>query len=92
MKDKTVKILLGIIAANLTFQTLKDASLFSIAHAQNNVQKVTICDEAGTSCAGIMVNPQYDSNGSVLGATRALRVSADGVSFSHTHTAAKAVS
>ena len=47
MKDKTVKILLGIIAANLTFQTLKDANLFSIAHAQNNVQKVTICDEAG---------------------------------------------
>ena len=81
MKDKTVKILLGIIATNLTFQTLKDASLFSIAHAQNNVQKVTICDEAGTSCAGIMVNPQYDSNGSVLGATRALRVSEDGVSF-----------
>ena len=49
MKDKTVKILLGIIAANLTFQTLKDANLFSIAHAQNNVQKVTICDDAGTS-------------------------------------------
>ena len=81
MKDKTLKILLGIIAANLTFQTAKDASLFPIAHAQNNVQKVTICDESGTSCAGIMVNPQYDSNGSVLGATRALRVSEDGVSF-----------
>ena len=81
MKDKTLKTLLGIIAINLTIQTVRDANLFPTAYAQNDVQKVTICDESGTSCAGIMVNPQYDSNGSVLGATRALRVSEDGVSF-----------
>ena len=81
MKDKTLKILLGIIATNLTIQTLKVTDFFSTAYAQSDVQMVTICDESGASCAGIMVNPQYDSNGSVLGATRALRVSEDGVSF-----------
>ena len=83
MNDKTMKILLGIIAFNLTIKTVKDVELFSTAHAQNSVQKVVICDEAGASCAGVTVNPQYDSNGSVLGTTRALRVSEDsnGVSF-----------
>ena len=66
MKDKTLKILLGIIAINLTIQTVRDTKLFPTAHAQNDVQKVTICDESGASCAGIMVNPQYDSTGRSL--------------------------
>ena len=34
MTDKTLKILLGIIAVNLTFQTVKDVGLFPTAHAQ----------------------------------------------------------
>ena len=51
MNDKTMKILLGIIAFNLTIKTVKDVELFSTAHAQNSVQKVVICDEAGASCA-----------------------------------------
>ena len=81
MKDKTTKILLGIVAINLTIQTLRDIDFSTTVFAQSDIQKVAICDESGTSCAGIMINPQYDSNGSVLGATRALRVSEDGVSF-----------
>ena len=43
MKDKTLKILLGIIAVNLTFQTVKDVGLFPTAYAQNDVQQVEIC-------------------------------------------------
>ena len=83
MSDKTLKILLGIIAVNLTLQTVKDFSLFPTAYAQNDeVQKVAICDESGASCAGIIVYPQYDSNGSVLGATRAVRVSEDSIALS----------
>ena len=84
MKDKILKILLGIIAINLTIQTVENVGLFSTSYAQSGVQKVAICSELGDTCAGIMVNPQYDSNGSVLGATRALRVSedsSDGISF-----------
>ena len=77
MKDKTMKILLGIIAVNLTIQTVKDVDVFPAAYAQSGVQKVAICDESGVSCAGIIVNPQYDRNGSILGATRAVRVSED---------------
>ena len=34
MKDKTLKILLGIIAVNLTIQTVKDVELFPTAYAQ----------------------------------------------------------
>lgn len=33
MKDKTLKILLGIIALNLTVQTLKDVEIFPTASA-----------------------------------------------------------
>ena len=54
MKDKTLKILLGIIALNLTVQTVKDVGLFPTAYAQSNaVQKIAICDDAGGYCAGI---------------------------------------
>ena len=46
MKDKIFMILLGIIAVNLTIQTVKDVGLFPTAYAQNNqVQKVSICDQ-----------------------------------------------
>jgi len=34
MTDKTLKILLGIIAVNLTFQTVKNVDIFPTAHAQ----------------------------------------------------------
>ncbi len=84
MKDKTLRILLGIIAINLSIQTVKDVGLFSTSYAQSDVQKVAICNELGDACAGITTDPQYDSNGSVLGATRALRVSENstgGISF-----------
>ena len=36
MKDKTLKILLGIIAVNLTIQTVKDVDLFPTAYAQDD--------------------------------------------------------
>jgi hypothetical protein len=43
MTDKTLKILLGIIAVNLTFQTVKDVGLFPTAFAQDEIQRVEIC-------------------------------------------------
>tara|TARA_S200000501_G_scaffold45394_1_gene36709 strand:+ start:483 stop:677 length:195 start_codon:yes stop_codon:yes gene_type:complete len=42
MKDKIFMMLLGIIAVNLTIQTVRDVGLFPTAHAQNDVQKVQI--------------------------------------------------
>ena len=53
MTDKTLKILLGIIAINLTIQTVKDVGLFPTAYAQNDVQKIAICEADGINCAGI---------------------------------------
>ena len=54
MTDKTLKILLGIIAINLTIQTVKDVGLFPTAYAQSNaVQKIAICDDTGGVCAPI---------------------------------------
>ena len=54
MKDKIFMILLGIIAVNLTIQTVKDVGFFSTAHAQSNeVQKIAICNERGNDCADI---------------------------------------
>ena len=53
MTDKTVKILLGIIAVNLAIQTVKDVGLFPTAYAQG-IQKVVICDDIYTSnCATV---------------------------------------
>jgi hypothetical protein len=43
MSDKTLKILLGIIAVNLTLQTVKDVGLFPTAYAQG-IQRVAICE------------------------------------------------
>ena len=43
MKDKIFMILLGIIAVNLTIQTVKDVGLFPTAYAQG-IQRVAICD------------------------------------------------
>ena len=43
MTDKTLKILLGIIAVNLTIQTVKDVGLFPTAYAQQNVNRIEIC-------------------------------------------------
>jgi hypothetical protein len=55
MKDKTLKILLGIIALNLT--ALKDVELIPTAYAQSGgVQKIAICNETGQTCANIMRN------------------------------------
>ena len=57
MKDKTLKILLGIIAINLTFQTVKDVGLFPTAFAQSysaqGVQKVAVCSESGFACVDL---------------------------------------
>ena len=47
-------ILLGIIAVNLTIQTVKEVGLFPTAYAQSNeVQKRAICSENGVSCTDI---------------------------------------
>jgi hypothetical protein len=57
MRDLTFKVLLGIIAVNLTIQTVKDVGLFPTAYAQSNtVQKIAICDEGGDL-------RQYESDG-----------------------------
>mgnify|MGYP003651043619 CR=1 FL=1 len=64
MKDKTLKILLGIIAVNLTIQTVKDVGLFPAAYAQGELQQVEICGTSnltsGISCAN--VNPAFGLN------------------------------
>ena len=62
MKDKIFMILLGIIAVNLTIQTVKDVGLFPTAYAQidpyanDDVQKVAICSESGFQCASMSIN------------------------------------
>ena len=46
MKDKIFMILLGIIAVNLTIQTVKDVGIFSEAHAQSSYDEqraIAIC-------------------------------------------------
>ena len=53
MKDNIFMILLGIIAVNLTIQTVKDVGIFPTAYAQNGVQKVQICDATGLRCAQV---------------------------------------
>ena len=58
MKDKTLKILLGIIAINLTIQTVRDVGLFPTAYAQGGTQRVQICDNnncARVSASSLMV-------------------------------------
>ena len=51
MTDKTLKILLGIIAVNLTLQTVKDFEFFPTAYAQSGPLKVVVCDLSGFRCA-----------------------------------------
>ena len=53
MKDKSLKILLGIIAVNLTLQTINQIGLFSTAYAQSGVQRIAICDAGGSACVDI---------------------------------------
>ena len=54
MTDTTLKILLGIIAVNLTIQTVKDVGLFPTAYAQDDIQKVAICStNVDNSCAEV---------------------------------------
>tara|TARA_S200000501_G_C20348872_1_gene536672 strand:- start:353 stop:556 length:204 start_codon:yes stop_codon:yes gene_type:complete len=59
MKDKILMILLGIIAVNLTIQTVKDVGIFPTAYAQSGVQKIAICDDEGVVCASIDENGRY---------------------------------
>ena len=57
MKDLTFNVLLGIIAVNLTIQTVKDVGLFPTAYAQSNdVQKIAICDQRGRVCVNTIGN------------------------------------
>ena len=63
MKDKTLKILLGIIAINLTVQTVKDVGLFPTAYAQSGVQKIAICNSGGGRCADVQ---RHVSNNSLV--------------------------
>ena len=53
MKDNSLKMLLGIIAINLTLQTIKELGLFPTAYAQSDVQKIAICNMNGQACAKI---------------------------------------
>ena len=54
MTDKTLRIILGIIAVNLTIQTVKDVGLFPTAYAQSGVQKIAICNESGGACIDLV--------------------------------------
>ena len=54
MTDKTLKILLGIIAVNLTLQTVKDVGLFPTAYAQSGIQRIAICQDDGRRCADVL--------------------------------------
>ena len=55
MTDKTIKIILGIIAVNLTIQTVKDVGLFPTAYAQDDIQRVAICEyHIPLNCASIL--------------------------------------
>ena len=59
MKDKIFMILLGIIAVNLTIQTVKDVGVFPTAFAQDDlIQKVEICSVTGVyvNCANVIEN------------------------------------
>ena len=65
MKDKSLIILLGIIAVNLTLQTINQIGLFPTAHAQYfppreplDVLRIAICESDGLSCATVGGN--YD--------------------------------
>ena len=60
MSDKTLKILLGIIAVNLTFQTVKDVGLFPTAYAQGGTQRGVICDLVRPTCADVRPNGGVD--------------------------------
>ena len=55
MKDKSLKILLGIIAVNLTLQTMNQIGLFTTANAQHSKQpmKVLVCDLTGLRWADV---------------------------------------
>ena len=57
MTDKTLKILLGIIAINLTIQTVKDVGLFPTAFAQSGPTRVVVCDLLGYRCADTARGP-----------------------------------
>ena len=70
MSDKTLKILLGIIAVNLTLQTVKDVGLFPTAYAQNDIQKVQICNDTGAWCATVF--PDISASGEALQSKRLL--------------------
>ena len=65
MKDKIFMLLLGIIAVNLTIQTVRDVGLFPTAYAQAGIQRVAICDiqvtdlSAGRDCARVATGMLY---------------------------------
>lgn len=51
MNDKSLIILLGIIAMNLTLQTVKEFELIPAAYAASGIRKIALCDEYGRVCA-----------------------------------------
>ena len=51
MNHKSLKMLLGIIALNLTLQTINQIGLFTAANAASGIQKIALCDEYGRVCA-----------------------------------------
>ena len=55
MNDKSLKTLLGIIAINLTLQTINQIGLFPTAYGQhsNPPMKVVVCDITGSRCAEV---------------------------------------
>ena len=49
MNDKLLKILLGIIAVNLTLQTINQIGLFPTANAASGIQKLRCAMNTGGS-------------------------------------------
>lgn len=52
-----INILLGIIALNMTVQTVKDVGLFPTAFAQSGPTKVVVCYLIGYRCADTARGP-----------------------------------
>lgn len=54
-RGQDCKVLLGIIAINLTIQTVKDVGLFPTAYAQVDIQRVAVCAyHTPLNCASIL--------------------------------------
>ena len=62
MKDKIFMILLGIIAVNLTIQTVKDVEIFPTAHAQSQLAIERAVKDALMDCLHESMIEEFGAN------------------------------